>query len=140
VDGDCPICAKHRGEGPLGGARVWEDELVAVWHAAPGFLGHLFVETTRHAPYIGDLSDDEASAVGRAATRGARALKAETGADFVFSAVIGTGVPHFHQHLIVRHPGTPPELPWHEVDEWADAPQVDAAGLEALCARLRASF
>ena len=133
----CPICAKHRGEGPLGGVRVWEDEHVVVFHAPAGFVGHLFVETKRHAPYLADLTEEEAAAVGRAAASVARALRAETDAEFVFSAVIGTGVPHFHQHLLVRYPGTPPELRWHESDEWEDAPHADEAELEAFCARLR---
>jgi hypothetical protein len=29
----CLICAKHRGEGPLGGIRVWEDEHSLVFHS-----------------------------------------------------------------------------------------------------------
>jgi hypothetical protein len=57
----CPICAKHRGEGSLvDGPLVWEDEQVLVFHRPPdatgcAFLGHLFVETRRHVPYLDEL-------------------------------------------------------------------------------------
>lgn len=137
---DCSICAKHLGEGSLGGTRVWEDDLVVVYHAPPGFLGHLFVESKRHAPYVDDLTDDEASCVGRAVARAARALRAETGAEFMIAAVIGMGVAHFHEHVVARHPGTPADVKWHQSDEWADAPHIDGADLDAFCARLRAHF
>jgi len=118
---DCPICAKHRGEGPLVGPEVWRDELVVVSQpaqaAGPPLLGHLFVETRRHAPYLDDLTDAEASAVGRAARTAAAALRAELDVEHVFSAVIGRGVPHFHQHVFPRHRGTPEDVPWHAGDE-----------------------
>jgi ATP adenylyltransferase len=140
VPDDCVICAKHRGEGPLGGERVWEDDHVVVFHAGPGFLGHLFVETKRHAPYVSDLTDAEAAAVGRAVAHGARALRYEIGAEFVISAVIGTGVAHFHQHLVSRYPDTPADVRWHESDEWGGAPHGDDHAIAELAARLRPYF
>jgi hypothetical protein len=63
--------------------------------------------TRRHVARLGDLTDDESSAVGRAAARLARALTDACGAEWVYSAVIGTGVPHFHLHQIPRYPATP---------------------------------
>src|SRR5687767_11564449 len=120
---DCPICAKHRGEGPLVGPKVFEDRHVLVFNAPIGddgtvFAGYLFVETRRHAPYLADLTDAEAAAVGRAAARTAAALRAELQAEFVFSAVVGTGVAHFHQHVFTRHPGTPAEVRWFASGDW----------------------
>jgi hypothetical protein len=53
--GDCRVCAKHQGQGCLiGGPLIWQDGDVVVYHKPPGptgrvFLGHLFVETRRHA-------------------------------------------------------------------------------------------
>lgn len=125
--------------GPL----VWEDENCLVFHKAAGeqgtgFLGHVFVETRRHTPYLADLSDAEAVSVGRAAARAARGLRAELHADFVFSAIVGRGVPHFHQHVFARHPGTPEEYGWMGGDEWPQAPRGTAAQIAELCGRLRA--
>jgi diadenosine tetraphosphate (Ap4A) HIT family hydrolase len=52
----------------------------------------------------------------------------------VFSAVIGRGVPHFHEHLFVRHRGTAPDVPWHRSDEVA--PRADADAISHLAERL----
>ena len=55
-------------------------------------------------------------------------------------AVVGIGVPHFHQHVFARHRGTPRELNWMASNEWADAPHGDAAALANLADRLREHF
>ena len=44
MDETCPVCAKHRGEGPLQGPVLYADDLVVVSHRADGLLGHAFVE------------------------------------------------------------------------------------------------
>lgn len=120
--------------------RLYQDSAVVVSHEATGVLGHLYVETIRHVPSIADLSDDEAAKVGWAVVRGARALRDELDVERVFAAVIGTAVPHVHQHLIVRRRGTPPAARWHQVDAWDGAPRGTAADVEALCRRLRPHF
>jgi ATP adenylyltransferase len=141
---DCLICAKHRGEGPLVGPEIWRDDLVAVSHASLGeggpVLGYLFVETLRHVPYLDDLTDVEAAAVGSAVRRAAIAVRAELDPEHVFSAVIGRGIPHFHQHVFPRHRGMPEETPWHESANWAEAPRGGEPALSALAARLRRYF
>ncbi|NES30306.1 histidine triad (HIT) protein [Micromonospora terminaliae] len=142
---DCLICQKHRGEGALVGPLVWEDRDVIVTHRpaaedSPTFLGYLFVETRRHAPSLDTLTESEAMAVARAVWVGARALRSELGPEFVFSAIVGRQVAHFHQHLFVRHPGTPAQHGWMDVDEWTGAPRGDAPRVAALCARLRGYF
>lgn len=133
---DCVICAKHR-DGPV----IWADDLVVVAHYPPGdgtvMLGHLFVETRRHVPTLADLTEPEAEAVGRAARRAARALRAELDVEYVFSAIVGRQVPHFHQHLFVRHTGTPDTYAWDAGDEWSDVPKGDATEVAALSDRLR---
>jgi ATP adenylyltransferase len=139
---DCPICAKHRGDGPLVGPEVWADRLLLVTHRPVGadgttVLGHLFVETRRHAPHLTDLTEEEAAAVGRTVGRAARGLQAELGADFIFSAVVGMGVAHFHQHVFVRHAGTPAEYDWMASHEWPDAPRGPLSAVVELCGRLR---
>jgi ATP adenylyltransferase len=138
----CQICAKHRGEGPLTGIRVWEDEHSLVFHRpvdATGtvFLGHLFVETRRHAPSLTDLTDVEAAAIGRTVRRVALGLRAELDPEFVFSAVAGMSHAHFHQHVFVRHRGTPASFGWMDGDRWPEAPRGGPAEVGDLCDRLR---
>jgi len=135
VGSDCEICAKHRGEGPLGGELVARLDGFWVFHAPPGedglaALGHLFIESERHAPYLDDLTDQESAALGRLRTRLTRALRAELDAEHVFAAVIGRGIAHFHEHVFVRHAGTPVDVPWHQSDE--AAPRADRTAVAEL--------
>ena len=132
---DCLLCAKQRDEGPLVCPVIFSDDLVLVTHRATGSLGYVFVETTRHVPYVHQLTDAEAAAVGQIRTRVAAALAAELPVEYVFAMVSGRGVAHFHEHVFVRHAGTPPDLPWSE--PWAEAPTGDIGSLvERLRARL----
>jgi len=134
----CMLCDALRGGVYDRAHLVWDDDpLVVVAHVSTGVLGHLLVVTRRHAPYLSDLTRDEAAAVGRAVVMSARALRAELEPEYVFSAVIGTGVAHFHQHLTVQHRGTPADVPWHQVEEWDGAPSGDHDDIAALCSRLR---
>lgn len=112
VEDTCAICAKFRGEGPLAGPWIWQDTLVRVSHLKPEpdttlALGHLIIDTRRHAAYLDGLSDQEAAAVGRAARDAARALRAELDPEFVPAAVVNTSWEHFHQHVYARHPRHP---------------------------------
>lgn len=135
ADDDCPLCAKQRGQGPWVCPVIFSDDLVLVTHRATGSLGYVFIETTRHVPYVHQLTEAEAASVGRIRTRVAAALAAELPVEHVFAMVSGRGVAHFHEHVFVRHVGTPPDLPWGE--PWADAPTGDIPGLvEKLAARL----
>jgi len=143
---DCPICAKHRGEGPLvGGPLVWEDEHLLVFHRPPDvtgrvFLGYLFIETRRHVPYLDQLTDAEAAAVGWTAARAAAALRSELDLEHVFAVIVGSGVAHFHQHVFARHRGTPAEFGWMDGDEWDGAPYGGPPELADLTDRLRPYF
>ncbi len=130
-EGDCLLCAKQRGKGPLVCPVIFVDDLVLVTHRATGSLGYVFIETTRHVPYVHQLTDAEATAVGRVRTRVAAALAAELPVEYVFAMVSGRGVAHFHEHVFVRHLGTPPDLPWGE--PWSDAPTGD---IDAFVARM----
>jgi ATP adenylyltransferase len=138
----CLICAKHRGEGPLVGEVLWADELLVISHRPVGpdgttVPGQLFLETRRHVPYLTDLTETEAERVGRLVRRAAIGLRAELRPDFVFTAVVGMGVAHFHQHLFVRHPGTPDAYDWFSGGEWPGGPRATSADVADLCARLR---
>jgi ATP adenylyltransferase len=136
---ECVICAKHRGEGPMKAELVGRYHGFWVYHAQPGddgraALGHLVMETDRHVPYLADLTDADAAALGPLRSRLARALRDELGVPYVFAAVIGTAIPHFHEHLLPHHPGIPPDVPWHQSDD--AGPQADAGTVSELARRL----
>ena len=132
----CPICAKHRSEGDLAGPVLWADDLVVVSHKASAFPGYVFVETRRHVPFFDELTPDEVVAVARAAHGAARVLRGVLNPLFVFSAIAGRGVAHFHQHVFVRHPGTPPELDW----TWTEAPLWPLSRIAGLTDALRSGM
>lgn len=142
---DCLICAKHQGAGPLVGPVIWADDRVVVTHRlsdANGtcYPGYLFIETRRHVASLDQLAEDEVTPVARAAWLAARALRAELNPDFVFSALAGRAVPHFHQHVFVRYQDTPPDVPWMNSHIWPGARRVPGADIEPLCRRLARHF
>ena len=129
----CLICQKHRGEGPLTGPVIYQDELLHIAHRASGPLGYAFIETQRHVPAMDELTDVEAHAVGRMRSRLARGLRSELDVKWVHSFVAGIAVPHFHEHVLVRYAETPEQYEWHQ--QWPNAPQGD---IPALTERLGA--
>jgi ATP adenylyltransferase len=136
---DCAICAKHRGEGPIKSQLIGRYDEFWVYHGQPGAdgraaFGHLVIESDRHAPYLADLTDAEAASLGRLRSRVARALQDELEVPFVFTAVIGRRIEHFHEHLLPRHPSVAPEVPWHQSDE--AGPQAEAEAVAELANRL----
>jgi len=138
----CFVCRKHRGEISSPGGTIYEDDLVYAGHIAANekgstYLGHLMAELKRHAPGLGDQTDEEARELGLLVTRLSRALKASEGAEHVYSFVLGDAVPHLHIHVIPRYPGAPREYWGVRVDEWPDAPQGGLEEIEALCQRIR---
>ncbi|WP_218003518.1 HIT family protein [Nocardia concava] len=128
--------------GRLVGPVVYSDDLVVVTHRPLSegvpMPGYLFVETVRHAATLADLTDAEGAAIGWAVRRAAYALRTELSPDYVFSAITGRSVAHFHQHVFVRPAGTPDTVSWFA--SWSGGPRVDEAGLAVLCERLAASF
>ncbi len=143
MEGDCLVCREISGEIEVPGGAIVETKLVFGFHVLdvegtdnPVYLGHAMVSPKRHAPGLADVTDEEAAALGVAVARMSRALVAE-GADHVFAAVIGTGVPHLHVHLLARYPETPRELPWTQVDEWDGARKGGFDELAVLVGRLR---
>jgi histidine triad (HIT) family protein len=138
---DCFICRKHRGEIVIPGGAIYEDDIVYAGHLRTGahstYLGYLMVETKRHTPGLAELTDQEAQALGLLVTRLSRALKACTGAEHIYSFVLGHDVPHMHIHVVPRYPGAPREYWGTRVDEWPDALHGGAQKIIALCERLR---
>lgn len=139
----CLVCRELRGEILLPGGLLSDDELVAAFHVPPleqnpePYLGHLLVVPRRHVDHLGDLWEEEAARIGVVAARAARGLRSLGGVERVYSAVVGNVADHFHLHLVPRYKGTPADVEWTRVDEWAGAPHGDAEAIGALVDRLR---
>lgn len=138
----CFICESYdAGNLPL----IHEDDLILVGHmASPGmenvYLGYFFVMTRRHVASIGDLSDDEAGAVGRMANRMACVVRDVVAAEKVYIFTLGDHVQHFHLHVAPRYPGTPRELWGSSIGDWAEAPRGGQDQVDDVCARVRAAL
>ena len=138
----CFVCEKHRQGSAAEGGVIYEDELVYAGHAhllgrSEGYLGYLMAEPKRHVHGLGELTDDEAAALGRLVNNLARALRAIVGAEHVYSFVFGDGaVQHLHIHVIPRYAGTPSDYRGLQVTEWPDAPRGGAVEIGDLADRL----
>jgi len=107
MDPDCFVCRLHAGRaaGPPGGY-IYEDQY---WKVGHGFaqvveLGTLVLESTRHYLDFADMTPAEAVSYGPLLTRLYRAVKAELGAERIYTAVFLEGAPHFHAFLHPRFP------------------------------------
>jgi len=140
---DCLVCRKHRGDLPAPGGAVYEDNLVYASHVfipegrEVVYLGWLVLEPKRHAPCLPDLTDAEAERFGLMTTRVSRALTQATGAEHIYSSVLGHHVPHLHLHLFPRYPNTPREYWWPRLDDWPDLPRGGEHEVTELVARIR---
>lgn len=116
LSGDkCFICEKHDRGADVPGGVIYDDGVIYAGHTHPldaedAALGYLMVEPRRHVSLLGDLTDEEAAAMGVVVNRLSRALRDVIGAEHVYSFVFGDRVPHLHVHLAPRYPGTPPGL------------------------------
>jgi len=102
-----------------------------------GFLGYLFVETNRHVASWDGLTQNEAVEAARMAWAAAKAMREELSPEFVFSAIAGRRVSHFHQHVFVRHSGTPDQVDWMDAGSWDGAPRATHGQIAALSRRLQ---
>lgn len=140
---DCVVCQKHRGQRPLEGGIIFENDLILISHAqlfgdeTDHYLGHLFIETRRHVPGLADLTDDEAACIGIYTSRMADALLHTLEMEHVYSFVIGDGAPHFHVHIIGRYVGAPREYWGSKVDDWPGAPRGGPIEIQRISDTLR---
>jgi ATP adenylyltransferase len=138
----CLVCRELSGEIDLPGGFLWDDGQAVAFHLPPTdgnerpYLGHCLVVTRRHVDHLSDLTENEAASVAAASRTIAAALRAE-GVERVHVAVIGLGLPHFHQHLYPRYPGVPAGTSWMKVDGLPDAPHGGPSEIAALTDRLR---
>ena len=91
----CFVCDKHALGDEVEGGIIWSDTLVHAGHchllgASDIALGWLIVEPKRHVAGLGDLSEDEAAAVGVLVSRLARALVEVEGVEHVSASCSAT--------------------------------------------------
>lgn len=102
----CIICRKEAGDADLQRIEVWRDDL---WRLTLSLdsevLGFGYLEPLRHIASIAHLDGPEAQSFGPAMARASQALKAATGAPFVYVYIFGDGVPHLHVHLAPHRDG-----------------------------------
>jgi histidine triad (HIT) family protein len=139
----CLVCQEHRLEVALPGDHLVATHDVVGFHLPPWpppsedvYLGYLMLTPRRHVAGFDDLTDEESRVVGQWIARLTRALKA-VGAERVYLAVVGHGVPHLHIHLIPRWPGTPTEVSWLHVDDWDGARRGNFAAATAMAEQVR---
>jgi diadenosine tetraphosphate (Ap4A) HIT family hydrolase len=125
MDATCVVCEEISGGIAVPGGALHSSEHSLVVHTPPldgrdVYLGHLLVVPRRHVADFAGLNDGEAADVGISLHLASRRLKS-VGATYVYVMTIGHSVEHLHVHLLPRWPETPPEIPWHSVDEWSGA-------------------
>lgn len=141
---DCDVCRELDGRIELPGGFLWDGEFVVAFHVPPlleptPLLGHLLITPRRHADTWADLTRSEASEIGVAAASLSRPLREVTGAERIYSAVIGHHSAHFHLHVFPRYPGTPDEFVFVDVDHWDGSPKGGTDRIEEFVQRLRNS-
>lgn len=103
---DCVICRREHGDAQLHRLEVWRDEL---WRLTVSLdaevLGFAYLEPLRHIPTVADLDGPEAQSFGAVLAEACQALKAATGAPFVYVYIFGDGVAHLHVHLAPHKEG-----------------------------------
>jgi diadenosine tetraphosphate (Ap4A) HIT family hydrolase len=140
---DCEFCRRASGRQPTLGGAIYEDAHVFACHyddGDPMYLGYLLLAPKRHAAGFAELTDDEARAIGLAATRLSRALKTTMDAERVYVYAFGEAVDHLHVFVVARYPNTPAEYVRLGLRAWPNAPAGGPAEVAALVARLRAQM
>ena len=139
----CLVCQEHSLQVPVPGDHLVSTEAIVAFHLPPWpppaedvFLGYLMVTSRRHVPGMADLSDDESAEIGTWISRLSRALRS-LGAERVYVAVVGHGVPHLHVHLVPRWPGTPSEVSWIHSDDWEGARRGDFTAAAEMTSQIR---
>ena len=67
--------------------------------------GLCYLEPVRHIRYITEIDGQEASEFGPVLSSAASALKAATGAEFIYVYIYGGHIPHLHVHLAPHREG-----------------------------------
>jgi len=136
----CLICRKHLEKLP---EIVFNDEYVTVSHylsdqySSQNYLGYYFVEMNRHFDGIQNATDSELNAMMKVTRKLAHALMDKFGGERIYTFILGDGVKHLHQHVIIKHNGTPKEYRACRVDEWPEAPRGSYADIMCLNSEIK---
>lgn len=139
----CLICNQVGSIAELPGGALVDDDLVVAYHLPPidrfprQYLGRVLLVTRRHVDHLGDLTDEEAAAVGRGSRVVAAGMRRLDDVTRVHVAVIGLHVRHFHLHLIARYAWVPPDADWNALHELPQAPLGAAEEIAEFAERLR---
>ena len=137
----CVVCEEVSGVVEVPGGVLSSGHFSVAFHipsldGSDVFLGHVLVVPRRHVADFAGLNQDEAAEIGVAIAKCSSALKG-TGAERVYIATVGHTFDHLHVHLLPRWPGTPPEIPWHSVDDWAGARRANSSQASDFAVQLR---
>jgi len=136
----CHFCERIRNASRLADRLVCEDEFFHVSPQAnddgPTLLGDLILQTKRHVPDLGELSQAEAAALGPLIARLSRALKECTGASWTYCFAFLEGYRHVHVSILSRYPGLPKEFVRLDLGKWPEAPRGSPERVAELCRRL----
>ena len=122
----CIICEKNEKKTEL---MIYRDDFVSVSHYMPdingntNYLGYYFVEMIRHFDGIQNATDQELEAMIKVTRQIANALIQKFGGERIYTFITGDGVKHMHEHVVIKHTGTPKEYNACRVDEWPEAPR-----------------
>jgi len=94
----CQLCDAIATDQAPGGEWLFKEDLVAAYRSAANLHvpGWCQLQVIRHAPTWGDLSSEEAAALGAGAQRLAAAILAASGATHIYSYSICENIRHFH--------------------------------------------
>ena len=118
----CPYCRNLQGEIEVDEERTKHfayvervSKAVAIVNSYQVSPGALLVMTTRHAPTVLDLAEDEALALARLVRRVAHAVHdalSPIGLNIYQNNGVASGqtIPHYHVHVVPRYAGDKPEL------------------------------
>jgi len=108
----CLSCDVIAGRKATPGGLIFEDALWSVTHqVSPAQLaGFLILQPIRHVEHVGDLSSEEAMAVGPILARSSQALMRVLAPDKVYVCSFGTEVKHVHFYLVPRLDAMPADL------------------------------
>lgn len=136
---ECFLCRKHAGqESTPPGGFFYENTHWYVCHGSPFMagLGTIVVEARRHFLDFAEMNEAEAASYGVLLGKLYTALRAETGAPRIYTAIFLEGTPHFHTWLVPRMP----EEQLRSAALLARDDRCTAEDAEAMSVRLRAQL
>jgi histidine triad (HIT) family protein len=139
---ECVFCERAARPGALTRRSVFEDARFLVTHQAnedgpTSYLGALLLQTKRHVPNLGELTDTEAMGLGQLLARTSAALIRCTGAEWTYTFSFTEAFRHVHFVVAARYAGLPQRYYRLGFADWPAAPRGSLTEVEALAARLR---